>query len=374
MASLTVKQEQALIRFAQALIDQERAEVLVPPQKNGEGFWFGGGNLTEDERGNIYLTGRYRNRGDSRTGIGAGERGVELVIFKSTDRGNQFEPVLRFPKKDLDMPDQPVLSIEGTSLHFFDGGVELFVSTEKEISYPEELKEFQKPGTGVWTIDYTRASDVQELARAEFSPLFSCNDPQYLHVKDPVAFDFANGDTGLIFCTHPYNWSCSNSALSLRKAGVAKDSSKKFSTPDYTFFPRGNTWDVAMSRITGVLSVPRAGVFEAGPRLSLVFYDGGECVRNLDEHKEAVKRPRGYSCEELGGLAVIENDDFSTIRRLSVVLPMFVSPHGTGCSRYVETLTTEEGIHAIWQQSQPDKSQPLVRNFLSRENIEELLG
>jgi hypothetical protein len=374
MASTTEKHEQALIRFAQALIDQERAEVLIPPQKSGEGFWFGGGNITEDKEGNIYLTGRYRNRGDSRTGLGAGERGLELVIFKSTGRGNKFEPVLRFPKQDLDMPGRPVLSIEGTSLHFFDGGVELFVSTEKEISYPEELKEFQKPGTGVWTIDYAQAADVEKLAHAELSPLFSCNDPQYLHVKDPVVFDFSDGDTGVIFCTHPYNWSCSNSALSVRKGGAERDALKKFSLPDYTFFPRGNTWDVAMSRITGVLHVPRVGAFADGPRFSLVFYDGGECVRNLDEHKEAVKRPRGYSCEEIGGLAAIQNDDFSTIRRLSVVLPMFVSPNGTGCSRYVETLTTNEGIHAVWQQSQPDKSQPLVHNFLSQEKIKELLG
>ncbi len=60
--------------------------------------------------------------------------------------------------------------------------------------------------------------------------------------------------------------------------------------------------------------------------------------------------------------------------RLSRLLPLFVSPHGTGCSRYIETLATSDGIHAIWQQSQPDGSQPLVANFLPRARIEELLG
>lgn len=373
---LTEEQTKRLIRFAQALINQKKAEVLIPPKKPEEGFWFGGGNLAADSSGRIYLTGRYRNKGDSRTGLGAGERGAELVIFESAgksgddygDGGNNFTPLLRFNKRDLDMPGQPVLSIEGTSLHFTEDGVELFISTEKEMSYPQNLKEFQKPGTGVWTIDYMRAPDVASLKDAELTPLFSSEDPEFLHVKDPVSFDLPDGDTGLIFCTHPYNWSCSNSALSLRKAG-----SDAFSEPDYRFFPRGNTWDVAMSRITGVLPVPQVGLFSSGPALSLVFYDGGECVRNLDEHKEAVKRPRGYSCEELGGLAVIENDDFSTIRRLSTVLPMFVSPQGTGCSRYAETLSTEEGIHAIWQQSQEDRSQPLVHNFLSREEVKKLL-
>ena len=362
-------QKERLIQFAQALVNQEKAEVIVPPKKNEEGFWFGGGNLTEDSAGRIYLVGRFRNKGDSRTGIDAGERGSELLIFESGNRGKNFKPLCRFTKKDLALPGQPVLSIEGTSLRFFEEGVELFLSTEKDISYPEDLKEFQKPGTGVWTVDYMRAPGVAALKDAELSSLFSSDDPEFLHVKDPVSFDLPSGDTGLIFCTHPYNWSCSNSALSLRKSG-----SRNFSEPDYRFFPRGNTWDVAMSRITGVLTVPRAGLFSEGPPYSLVFYDGGECVRNLDQHKEAVKRPRGYSCEELGGLAVIENDDFSTIRRLSTVLPLFVSPRGTGCSRYVETLTIEEGIHAVWQQSQQDSSQPLVHNFLPMEEVEKILG
>lgn len=369
MAEMKEDQKERLIRFAQALVDQEKAEVIVEPRKNEEGFWFGGGNISEDPSGKMYLVGRFRNKGDSRTGIGAGERGAELVIYESSDRGKNFNPLLRFTKKELDLPGQNVLSIEGTSLHFFEGGVELFISTEKDIPYPEKVKEFQKPGTGVWTIDYMRASDAEALKNAELFPLISSDSPEFLHVKDPVSFDFSNGDTGLIFCTHPYNWSCSNSALSLRKSG-----SSDFTEPEYRFFPRGNTWDVAMSRITGVLAVPRVGRFSEGPRYSLVFYDGGECVRDLDEHKEAVKRPRGYSCEELGGLAVIENDDFSTIRRLSTVRPLFISPWGTGCSRYVETLTVEEGIHAVWQQSQRDRSQPMVRNFLSMKEVETLFG
>ena len=106
--------------------------------------------------------------------------------------------------------------------------------------------------------------------------------------------------------------------------------------------------------------------------MSLLFYDGGECVRNHDEHKHAVTRPRGYSCEELGGLAYVTGGDFSRVERLSEFRPLFVSPHGTGCSRYVDVLETDDGYYATWQQSQPDGSQPLVMNFVPQSVVREL--
>ena len=40
-----------------------------------------------------------------------------------------------------------------------------------------------------------------------------------------------------------------------------------------------------------VLDVPQVGAF-ADRQVSLVFYDGGECLRDLDPHTGAVKRPR----------------------------------------------------------------------------------
>jgi hypothetical protein len=60
-------------------VDQQKARIAVPPQQKSTGFWFGGGNMVEDADGRFYLVGRYRNFGDSRTGLGAGERGLELV-------------------------------------------------------------------------------------------------------------------------------------------------------------------------------------------------------------------------------------------------------------------------------------------------------
>ena len=140
----------------------------------------------------------------------------------------------------------------------------------------------------------------------------------------------------------------------------------------FDFFPRGVTWDVAMTRGTCVVDVPRVGAFEK-QSVSLLFYDGGECVRNHHEHSHAVTRPRGYSCEELGGLACVLDGDFSRIDRLSEHGPLFVSPHGTGCSRYVDVLSADDGLYATWQQSRTDGSQPLVMNFVPQDVVSDLL-
>jgi hypothetical protein len=62
------------------------------------------------------------------------------------------------------------------------------------------------------------------------------------------------------------------------------------------------------------------------------------------------------------------------MERLSRLEPLFVSPWGTGCSRYVHTLVTEAGILATWQQSQVDGSQPLVGHWLAMDEVERILA
>ncbi len=370
MIALDETKRQKLVSLAERLIDQKAARVLIAPYEDSSGFWFGSGGMIEHERGNFYLVGRYRNEGDSRTGLSKGERGAELAIFRSSDRGRSFNKILSFSKQDISYPGRPVISIEGTALHMSPDGVELFISSEKDgLGYPESLAEYQKPGTGVWTIDVIRARRIEDLDPNTIENLIECTDPRWLHVKDPVVWRNREGDTVLVFCTHPYNWTCSNSAVAIRKAG-----SENFCGFDYTFFLRGFTWDVAMSRITGVLQVPRSGVFGEGPAGMLFFYDGGECVRNLDEHTQAVRRPRGYSCEELGGLAFCWEQEFPALQRLSVIEPLFVSPYGTGCSRYVKIFAAKDGVFALWQQSQGSLAQPLMVNFVPENELNRMLG
>ena len=366
---LSPTQSAKLLRFGQALIDQERARVIISPNQPKSGFWFGGGNMAVAEDGAFYLAGRYRNAGDSRTGLGMGERGLELAIFKSVDRGETFQKLLSIGKGALGLTGKPALSIEGSALCIADGRVELYVSSEKANSpYPQGLEDYQKPGTGVWTIDRLTAATVEELKGADIGPLLHADDARYWHVKDPLLYHVPGGDLVLGFCTHPYCWTSSNSGYAVRGVGAAE-----FAAPQWDFLPRGATWDVAMTRLTCLLPVPQVGEFAGLPPLVLMFYDGGECVRNHQEHAKAVSRPRGYSCEELGGLAVALEDDLASNQRLSVNLPAFVSPWGTGCSRYVDVLETDEGYYATWEQSQRDDSQPLVMHFMAREEAEAIL-
>ncbi len=369
MRPLSAEVRARLMRFAHALVDQRKARILISPYEPREGFWFGAGNLVAGPDGAWYLVGRYRNEGDSRSGLGKGARGLELAVFRSTDRGVSFSKVLSFAKQDLAAGGREVVSVEGAKLRFHEGGVELYVSTEKNgIGYPPGLESYLKPGTGVWTIDLLEAPSVGELEGQSPRTIVEGSDPRWLHAKDPVVFDTAGGDTLLYFCTHPFNWSSSNAALAVRRRGA-----RAFSAPDHGFFPRGYTWDVAITRITGLCRVPAAG--SAVPRgTTLLFYDGGESLRKHEEHAAAVRRPRGYSCEELGGVALMVEPRYDEVERLSVALPAFVSPHGTGCSRYVSVLETPEGWLATWQQSQPDLSQPLVGSFLSRDDALRVLG
>ena len=148
-----------------------------------------------------------------------------------------------------------------------------------------------------------------------------CRDPRWLHVKDPFFYEREDGNLVLGFVTHPYNWSSYNAGYSIRVKGQ-----DAFSTPVLDFFPRGFTWDVVMTRLTAWLRVPQVGHFADLQPLALLFYDGGEFVHNPDGQRSTDKRPRGYGCEEIGGLAVAEGDGISGIERLSINLPLFISP------------------------------------------------
>ncbi len=315
----------------------------------------------------MWLVGRYRNQGDSRTGLGAGERGLELALFRSDDHGQSFQKAFHFSKTDLNVGDRDVLSIEGSVLRITDQGVELYVSTEKGgIGYPAGLESFLKPGTGIWTIDRLQADTIERLVDAEIETVLETANPQFIHIKDPF-LGTNQGTPCLMFCTHPFCWTSSNTGyVPLDGHPLSADRA------NFDFFPRGFTWDVAITRGTSMLRLPRVGIL-SDQDADLLFYDGGECVRNLDEHDSAVKRPRGYSCEELGGVAYCLNDDLNQVRRLSVTAPSFLSPHGTGCSRYVDVMFDGEHYNATWQQAQQDGSQPLVMNKVAKEQLEALL-
>jgi len=371
MPLLTTIQSEKLTALAAALIDQDAARILVEPLERSTGYWFGGGNVIRDRDGAILISGRYRVYGDSRTGVHSGERGKEAAIFRSESFDGPFEKVASFSKAELSYPDREVVSIEGVALHLTVEGIEFFVSSEKDIPYPDHIAKFLKPGAGVWSIDRLSASSLANLCPSSLEEVIPAglHEPARLHTKDPWPFDLPNGDLVLGYCTHPFSWSSSGTALALRKKG-----STSYETITNDLLKRGPVWDIAAARVTERLAIPKVGVFANTPDLSLYFYDSCESLRQLDENPRAVSRPRGWSCEEIGGIAVGDDTDLTKVQSLSIEAPLFISPYGTGCSRYVAVLADESGLFATWQQSQDDLSQPLVGHFLPMERVREILA
>lgn len=352
-----------LVDVGRRLVCQDAARVLVAPRAAEPGFWFGSGNMCLDRDGALLLCGRYRNGGDARVGIDAGPRGAELAVFRSSDGGQTFQRVLSLYKQDVAPEGEEVLSIEGSCLRPTEEGLELYVSSEKRRDYPDGTREFQKSGTGVWSIDVLHAADVEGLPAAEVEPTLCSHEPAWLHVKDPLVFN-VDGRTLMIYCSHPFNWTSSNTGVAQRRPGGG------FGDCCRALLPRGPAWDVAVCRVTERLVLPPVGVLADGAPVCLYFYDGAECIHDHGPGRS----PRGYSCEEVGGLAAGLDTEFPELLRLSVQRPLFRSPHGTGCSRYVSVLEHEQGYIVTWQQSQADGSQPLVVNRVPRCEILDILA
>jgi hypothetical protein len=359
----------SLVALLRELVDQERATVVVPPHAAVDGFWFGAGNAVVDPAaGTVWLVGRYRDSGDSRTGVLSGARGLELALFRSEDDGHIFEQVASWSKAELSRLGA-VTSIEGSALaRRADGGWEMFVALEKDVAYPAPVAALQKPGTGVWSIDRLTGPRPDAIDAATQAPCLAGAEPDSLHVKDPVVF--REGDmTHLYASVHPASWASSNTAWAARAGDGGA-----FSVRDWQFAPRGPLWDVAVTRVTHRWPVPRIGRFADLPARSVYLYDGAECMRPLDENPRAAARPRGYSCEELGGALWSPDDHPAALRRLSRWAPLFVSPYGTGCSRYLSLMRIGDQLVAMWQQGQPDGSQPLVAHRLPWARVAALLG
>ena len=362
-----------LLELGRRLLDQHAARTLIEPLGNSSGFWFGGGNIYVQKEGNILVSGRFRNEGDARIGTGAGARGLECAVFSASSPSDDFQKVLSFSKEELSHTEE-VVSIEGVSLiagSNSKSAFEFIISTEKKTAYPKNLIHFQKPGTGVWSIDLLESENgLGSFKLKEMTTIARSEKGSTLHYKDPVAFHQGDGQTQVIFCHHPFSWSSSNSGLLTRHSGK-----NSFNLVSENILERGNSWDVACLRVTEKLTVPKIGKFADLPDLSLFFYDGAECLRPLDQNPKAARRPRGYSCEELGGLAWGWDAEFPKLNKLSIDFPMFISPHGTGCSRYASAVPLPDGsIFATWQQSQKNESQPLVGHHLSHAEVVRILG
>lgn len=75
-----------------------------------------------------------------------------MAIFRSLDNGRSFEKLNPWDKSDL-YCGSTILSMEGSALPVTERRVEVLVSTEIVPTYPNQLRDFLKPGTGIRSID-----------------------------------------------------------------------------------------------------------------------------------------------------------------------------------------------------------------------------
>jgi len=372
--------ESCLIQLAQAMVNQENAQRLIEPMDHKEGFWFGAGNVVESQHvaGELWLCGRYRNSGDSRTKTEEQERGIACAIFRCKPESSSFELVHFWPKKDLaKATGQKILSIEGTCLHWNESNQqwEFYISTEKRIQYPDQVSQYQKSGTGVWSIDRVFSPTLENLSlfgkskQSLIRTVLSSTHPSYLHVKDPVVYSYIHQGrrmNGMLFSCAPFSWSSSGTGFAM------EDQSRGggFTILTHEYVTRGSCWDVAITRITSRCSVPLGMGNDSSA--SLYFYDGAECVTPHQQNVNGVVRPRGFSCHELGGLFI--GTSGSSLKRVSEFFPLFSSPFGSRSSRYVDACWTSLGLFTCWQQAQDDGSQPLVYTLLSPSQVSQILA
>lgn len=100
------------------------------------------------------------------------------------------------------------------------------------------------------------------------------------------------------------------------------------------FFPQEQGWDSYGSRICCLIYTPP--VFVA-------FYDG---LRSVSENYE-----------ERTGLA--QSFDLSHYERVTTRGPVLVSPHSSGCLRYIDAVQLEKEIYFYYEYAKPDGSHEL---------------
>ena len=76
----------------------------------------------------------------------------------------------------------------------------------------------------------------------------------------------------------------------------------------------------------------------------------------------------------MGGLTYGFDREFPAQHRLSRLEPLFVSPEGTGASRYVSVMSEADGgLFATWERSTPTRSHPLFGHRLNAARVTSIL-
>jgi len=314
------------------LFDPDQGITIRTPPGQGRGYWVGAPTVWFDRTDRrFYLSYRLRRP----RGV-APDRGAETRIAVSAD-GIHFEDVWRAAKDQFDSP-----SIERCSLaRGRDGRWQYFVS-------------FVDGRDGRWRVDRLEAESIDKLDPASRRPVFTADQLGIEGVKDPNVFVHGGIYWMLLSyvptpagATHEQMHASAdiyNTGLSLSCSAVASSLDGKdwlWHGPIMRPQPGSGRWDAYATRVCCV--VP------AGP-IWIAYYDGARSVE--ENYEERTGLAVGGICPEpaagpaspstgaapLPAGAPAPVGGLLAFRSITPHGPALVSPHGSGCLRYVDVV------------------------------------
>lgn len=300
--------------------DPTRGTVVAEPVGDGPGYWAGAPAVCRDlDTGDIYLYYRIRRPRNVEP-----ERGGECRILRSED-GVHFEPVWSAVKSQFGSD-----SMERAALGRGPDGVwRLFLS-------------YVDPDTKKWRVDRMEADRPDSFDPTTTECLFDPDDLGVEGVKDPVLFhhdgahhmilsyatplsDVEGGDGAMHATADAYNTGLVVSRTGLATSGNGRD----YDWQGDLFSPETDGWDRWCRRICCV--VP-------GPDGLTAYYDGAADVSE--------------NYEERTGIAV--GPDLRSLTSATPDGPCLVSPHATGCLRYMDALILDDRVLYYYELARPD--------------------
>jgi len=303
---------------------QEGVTVLNPPEA-GVGYWVGAPSILYDrETSKFYLYYRIRKPRPA--------RGIKCFVAESVD-GVKFSPIWEATKEEFHSP-----SIERACLvKTRDAKYRLYIS-------------YVDPESKQWRIDMMEASSPDKFKVSERKQILTASSIKCEGVKDPYVL-IVGGQYYMIVSYAPtpvkigedlkekmhmtgdvYNTGItkSHTGLALSCDGV------NFKWWGDILSP-GESWDAYASRISCVVYLPP--IFTA-------FYDGSASVKE--------------NYEEKTGIAI--SFDLLHYKKLSLDKPELVSPHASGCLRYMDSIIVEDEIYYYYEYARPDGSHEIRMN------------
>jgi hypothetical protein len=322
-----------LKRFGVApLFAPEEGFTIIEPVGTGPGWWAGAPSAVYDEQAaRFYLYYRIRRP----RGV-APDRGGECYIGESRD-GRSFRTIWSATKDQFETD-----SMERAALHKgLDGAWRLYLS-------------YVDPRSRKWRIDLMGAASPDgfdpKAARCVFDP----DDLGLEGIKDPYVLTLGGRYFMIVsYATRGGPLSASqedvlhatadayNTGLVRSRTGLASScDGRHFTWHGDILSPGDSGWDAYCTRICSVVYLPP--VFTG-------LYDGAADVRG--------------NYEERTGIAV--SMDMRHWDRVSTAGPALVSPHASGCLRYVDAVQLPDRIHYYYEYARPDGSHETRLNVVA---------